>query len=230
MRLFPRSLLIGLALTVASVSANAQPSLQAGPVLANTGAPAGAPTHELGVWTSQAGESEDDFVKRIAVPLRAFTVAQGVEVCGLLMKQTHGDGWKIHMTTNLSQIRCDPVTFVEPGYVTVNQSVHTHPNGNLLTASTEDAALSSYTAGLDRFYPEGSDFSPADYAAGPGYVIVPNPNNIRAHAHVLFQNGGPASRRDLGAIAGSQDGTAPDATATWTVATGNGSGASTYAP
>lgn len=211
-----RTVWMALALTLVSGLAMANESLPVGPVLANTGAPAGAPTHEVGVWTSVPGESEDAFVLRVAVPLRAFTVAQGVEVCGLLMKDA-SDRWMIHVTTNLSQIRCDPVAFSVPGFAPVGMSVHTHPNGNLLTATTEDAALAHLTANLDRFYPEGADFSPADYAAGPGYLIAPNPNT-RAKAHVLVQQGSPASRRDLGPISGSFDGTDPDATAAWTVA------------
>lgn len=225
-----RHLLLGLTLAWASASAVAHDAtVPVGPVLANTGAPAAAPTHEVGEWTSLPGESEDTFVERVAIPLRAFTVAQGVEVCGLLMKQDQGGLWKLHVTTNLSQIRCDPVAFVEPGYTTVNQSVHTHPNGDLLTATAADAALSTMAANLTRFFPEGCDFSPADYAAGPGYLIAPNPNHSpRAHAHVLVQDGSPASRRDLGAIADAD--VLPDSNATWTVATVTNTGTPTHAP
>lgn len=182
-------------------------------------APLAAPSRAIGTWTSKEGESRDDFVLRVAVPLHAYTDKTGFETCGVLMKENQGTRWRLRVTTNQSQLGCLLVSFDDPAFSPTEESLHTHPADGNITPNVHDVALfprSGFRAGHERYTVNGGDFSPLDYAGGPGYVVTPGGVPF-GRPHLLHQEGSATSRRDLGRLP-SMDlaATAPDEDATWT--------------
>lgn len=188
--------LLGAALAFAGMSTPLQAK-----IIPNANAPALAPSIAVGVWTSQASESKDDFVRRVGATLTAYTKANKIEVCGHLMKSRHGEGWRLAMTTSRSHLGCIAVSMDDPDYMATPETVHTHPYIGSVHPSVEDVAIMpgrGFSVGGMRQYFQPEDFSNQDYASGPGYVIVP-PTGPFGRAHVLHQTG-PGTSMDLGAV------------------------------
>lgn len=194
----------------------------AGAVLENSGSPAGAPSRMVGVWTSRPGETKDAFMRRVSVPLYAFTATTGVEACGWLSKERGGERFRVRVLTNGSQMGCALVGFEDPDFEPIGQTIHTHPASNIVTPNAQDVALfpsrgMGHTS-RDRRQLEGGNFSDLDYSVGPGYVVTPG-IQLFGKPHLLFQNGSPSTRKDLGRIPNltNPSDLRPDEVASWVV-------------
>lgn len=173
-----------------------------GMVVNNASAPSAAPSSLLGVWTSRAGETQETFIRRLAVPMHAYTAQSGFEACGLLTQSHDGSQWRVVVTTNQSHMGCIEVGVDDPQFTITGESIHTHPSQvRLIIPNKADAALfpgRGMTPGDGRYQPDSNDFSEIDYQGGPGYVVIPG--GVFSGPRLLHQNGSPASRTDLGRL------------------------------
>lgn len=164
----------------------------------------GAPGHSvpLGVWTSRPGESQDDFMRRLAVPLRTYTDRTGFEACGVIQHEVTGERMRVYVSTNQSQMGCvftvpDDSSFAP---ATRSVSIHTHPGGHSITPNVADAALfSGFLPGMGRYDLHSNRFSNQDYAQGAGYVVIPGAE-VFGHPRLLYQDHRAGVERDLGRL------------------------------
>lgn len=156
----------------------------------------------VGVWTSQAGESQDAFMLRLAVPMHAFTDRTGFEACGLIQHEIGGSRMRVYVTSNQSQIGCASVTVDDPSFALPSrpETIHTHPGGHSITPNVNDAALfSGYLPGRERYDLHSNQFSDRDFAVGPGYVVIPGAE-VFGHPRLLHEDHGPETVSDLGRL------------------------------
>lgn len=179
----------------------------AGQAIVNGPSPAAAPSLAVGTWTSAPGESKDQFMLRVAVPLHAFTEATGFEACGVIAHERNGGSrMRVQVVTNQSQMGCLEIAFDDPDFeipvmVHDRESIHTHPKGSNIRPNAQDVALfpgRGMRAGHERFNLESETFSKLDYEAGPGYVVVPG-QFLGGSAKLLHQEG-PDTKRNVGRL------------------------------
>lgn len=179
----------------------------AGQAIVNGPSPAAAPSLAVGTWTSAPGESKDQFMLRVAVPLQAFTEATGFEACGVIAHERQGGSrMRVQVVTNQSHMGCLEVAFDDPDFeipavVHDRESIHTHPKGSNIRPNAQDVALfpgRGMRAGHERFNLESNDFSKLDYEAGPGYVVVPG-EPLWGRPKLLHQEG-LDTRRNVGRL------------------------------
>ena len=158
----------------------------------------------VGTHLSEPGETKEAFVRRIAPIMEAWTTQTGNEVCGVLA--TDGQNWGVKLTTQRSQVMCFFAATVLPeGMQATTDTIHTHPvppEGSthlLITDETMESLrmvrdrvmVKRINEGHRRLRVQVQGFSPDDYAAGPGYLIV--------GGRLLYQDG-PGVSNDLGHI------------------------------
>jgi hypothetical protein len=140
---------------------------------------------ELSTLTSLPDEGRTAFIKRVAPEFVAYTERTGHEACGVVAVLANGaDGvnptFSIRMSTLDSQIACKNL---EPaaGYVSMGDTIHSHPLKRSVRLTARDAALRGNPAGQLRT--EGLNncrFSDQDYTQ-KGYLI--------ACGKVMYQTG-----------------------------------------
>lgn len=149
------------------------------------------PFVDLGVMDSQANEDLDQFVMRLSHYIDAFTRITQHEACGVIQERTDGQGWRVRVITNRSQIACARVHFEEPGYRATDETIHSHPaNKSYLHANARDTALRGFRCGSTIFI-HPHVFSDGDYANSGGYLVV--------EGKVLHQSG-EGTERTIGMI------------------------------
>lgn len=197
-----------LALTAAGMAPDAHANvsgefMSSNVVIASAHGPTSAPSVALGTWTSKPGESREDFVKRLAVPMHDYTAQTRFEACGILAHNMKTDQWRVQVTTNHSHMGCIEVLFDDPDFIPQPLSIHTHPKGGGVTPNAQDVAMfpqRGMRVGYGRMSLDSEDFSQIDYTGGAGYVVLPGAG-LFGSPSVLYQDGtGPASRQDLGGL------------------------------
>lgn len=164
-------LVAGLILAAAMVHASDSPVAMAGTVNV-----AALPYEAIGQLTSEAGETEQAFLARIAPQLRTYSDRTGFEACGMVA--TDGAShFGVVLGSNHSHIGCvnDP-TRVPDGMTSTGRTIHSHGRQGLRVRATEaDWILMGnpqdpphYIGGFDL-----SHFSDQDYQQ-PGYLATPN--------------------------------------------------------
>lgn len=152
---------------------------------------------EFDTVLSLEGESQDQFVLRIAPLLRERTMETGWELCGALAygEDRHG----VILTSSQSSVACVVHKGLVPGgMVATGLSIHSHPgpNSKQNVFNAMDKALAGYTGHTlnttktgNKRYLDG--FSEQDMRLGPGYLVL--------EQQVLFQQG-PGTVRRVGKI------------------------------
>lgn len=124
---------------------------------------------------SLAGESRDAFFIRAGYELLVFSHNTNYEACGrFAVHRTKGEEQlAIRLWTNLAHKGCVVTLDAPPGFVAVGEHIHSHPTKSPVIFNKNDVTLTKgrYTLGasVPLFI---NDFSPEDYAAGPGYLVA----------------------------------------------------------
>lgn len=146
---------------------------------------------EYETFVSQEGESEQEFVLRVAPTLRDLTKATGWEVCGVLAQGEAGMG--VVLTSSQATIACVlRPELVPEGMEATARSIHSHPGPNTKDVGFTDmdhhlAQASGHrltiARGQDRgrANQRGGGFSTQDFEMGPGYLVL--------EREVLYQEG-----------------------------------------
>ena len=149
---------------------------------------------------AQEGESEQEFVMRVAPTLAYLTKATGWEVCGVLAQGEAGMGVVLtsSQATTACVLRAD---LVPPGMEATTRSIHSHPGPNSKDVGFTDMDHHlAHASGHRLTIARGQDqhkrnrnrtqrggFSTQDFQMGPGYLVL--------EREVLYQEGfGTASR------------------------------------
>ena len=132
------------------------------------------PISQVAIVHSLAGEGLNAFVKRVAPQFVAFTATTGYEACGMIgVRESDGvtnGAFSITIGTVGSHIGCQ-VGPVEAGFVSMNRTVHSHPQSHSIRLSAVDMKVRGTPAGkLRTEYLDNCHFSPQDYSA-PGFLI-----------------------------------------------------------
>ena len=126
--------------------------------------------------------SVDDWIISIAPIAEAYTREHGVEVCGVIARAVDGRLGIVLGSTG-SPYSCGfSHANVPDGFISTGETFHTHPESHGGKAKLTMAQRRQF--GSHRI--SEKDFSPADYADGPGYVLT--------NEYLLYQNG-PDTRR-----------------------------------
>ncbi len=132
------------------------------------------------------GESQDQYLVRLAQWMLNYTTGTNYEICGALAKSESGQ-LSVRLFTNNSHISCANTGAVAPGYVATGDSIHSHPVNERFTINDADRAFIRDRIGGGQvkrnaaFAAGGKDFSDQDYLSGPGYLV--------AHGRLLYQSG-----------------------------------------
>jgi hypothetical protein len=155
-------------------------------------APAGFQMYyqDLGSFVSHPGESKEKFMARVGSFLAYYTKVQGWEACGMVQESNAGDGWRVRLITNGSQLGCARIHFDTPGYTSTDESIHSHPSDGTAKVSRQDNLLQPYLMCGAYVRKQAHDFSEIDRRAGSGYLVTPA--KMLTGPRLLFQDGGEA--------------------------------------
>lgn len=122
---------------------------------------------------SQPGESEVAFLTRAGAQMHAYSVAHGVETCGVVGKSA--TGYAIVLGTNNSHIGCIFLhAQVLPGYVDSGDVIHSHiPDDKTYIENVVDAQLAGQpvsNAQVRIKITSTNHFSAEDFADKSGYL------------------------------------------------------------
>lgn len=159
-------------------------SLVATCAVARTMTAAELPYEHIADYASQAGETKQAFLLRMAPIFRVWADKTGMEACAEIGASDDGQ-YGLVVGTNHSHLGCviDP-TRVLPGMHATNETIHTHGRGVQFAPNAADMVM------MDPQTAESVDavramrrpllggqvlnrFSAMDYASGPGYLATP---------------------------------------------------------
>ena len=138
----------------------------------------GLPYNQVSVEVSREGESLDEFVVRIAPVLDAFTAQTEWEACGVLAQDAQGRYATVIGSVQASLSCATSADNVPEGFASIGQTVHSHPNTPDVRPTGSDQALQEMFGIRAVPYkrveknPGSRGFSPVDFQAGPGYLVV----------------------------------------------------------
>lgn len=138
----------------------------------------GLPYEQVAVEVSEPGESLDGFVLRLAPVLDAFTARTEWEACGVLAQDEAGRYAAVIGSVQASLSCATSTENVPEGFVAMGQSIHSHPATPDVRPTPSDEAIqrmhgirgAAYKAVKKNTGSKG--FSPVDFQAGPGYLVV----------------------------------------------------------
>ncbi len=154
------------------------PSLFMTPLQANLK----APFVELGAMDSTPGETQADFLIRVAQAMDLFSRKTAFEACGVLLASAQKNAWRVRLTTNRSHIACVMVSFDEKGFVPTGLDIHSHPRvvGGTHVNAQDVLRNPAFTCG-QHIVVFDEQFSGKDLDRGPGYLV--------SRGRLLFQRG-----------------------------------------
>lgn len=131
---------------------------------------------------SHPGEAPQDFMMRVAQPLRAFAEWTSLEACGYLTHDPTTDTFGIRLTTNGGHAFCVNSiqhAYLEPGFRLTTTTLHNHPTADRYAPTLADQTVFTLLKGphagplpaLQRNFGM-LGFSPQDIQAGPGYLVA----------------------------------------------------------
>lgn len=150
-----------------------------------------APAHaadiytEYETFTSQPGETESEFVMRVAPYVRDKTIETGWELCGAIAR--NGEQLGVTLTSSQSALACALRHNVVPeGMTSTQRSIHSHPGPNskqidrtqmdqTLGAQAGHSLLLRLPLSEQRRLQAKSKrdgFSSQDMETGPGYLVL----------------------------------------------------------
>jgi hypothetical protein len=141
-----------------------------------------APFVELGAMDSTSGETQKDFLVRVAQAMDVFTRTTQHEVCGVIMVNPEQNAWRVRLTTNRSHLACVMVVFDETGYVRMGEDIHSQPRieGGTQANAQDILRRRDFSCG-ERIHIFDEDFSKVDFDHGPGYLV--------SRGRLLYQHG-----------------------------------------
>lgn len=92
----------------------------------------------IGTFTSQPGESMDQFVTRVAPEAVAYTMKHNVEVCGMIAKE--GEGYVLTVKTQNVNNGCT----IEVPVNSTGMTFHTHPSPIAFKFHDKDFQMPGY--------------------------------------------------------------------------------------
>lgn len=143
-----------------------------------------SPFVELGALDSRPGESEDEFLVRVARVMDAFTRHTNHEACAVIMIHDSSLSWRARVTTNRSHLSCTMVLFDEPGFSRWGPDIHSHPyvpDGVL--ANAQDVLRNPHFQCGQHIKIFDERFSGQDLERGEGYLV--------SRGRLLYQDGHP---------------------------------------
>lgn len=131
-----------------------------------------APFVELGAMDSWPGESQHDFLVRVAQAMDLYSRQTSFEACGVILKASGASMWRVRLTTHRSHIACLMVSFDEPGFAPTGEDIHSHPRvvGGTL-ANAQDVERNPRFVCNQRMVVFDERFSERDLDRGPGYLV-----------------------------------------------------------
>lgn len=134
------------------------------------------PYEHIANFTSQPGESEQAFLMRIGPSLRAYSNKTGFESCGVIASDGKGH-FGVVLGSNHSHLACvNDESRVPKGMTSTGETIHSHGRQGSFNMNKSDKILSGIDAGSGLIPVHGQildQFSPTDYASGPGYLATP---------------------------------------------------------
>lgn len=132
---------------------------------------------DVSVYISPPGQPMDDFIKEVGPQLSKWTLENGVEACGYIAINQDTGQYSVVMGTIRSQLDCPMLSDrVLPGFTRTGESLHSHPRaddrGYIVVTERTRALSNSGLAHNERVPIGATNFSGADYALGPGYLVV----------------------------------------------------------
>ena len=147
---------------------------------------------EITTLTSEANESDRDFIVRTGTWLRNFTVSGGYEGCSNICRAPDGRLGAI-LSTNNSHFACSLTSRCPEGFSLTGESIHSHPASYANIKFNEaDIAFASDVSPSRRVLMNQSmridsgRFSDPDIESGPGYLVT--------DTSILHQSGPRTSR------------------------------------
>ena len=126
----------------------------------------------LSTMISKDGELKEDFIKRAASNMAAFTEKSGKEACSTIYKSQNGKT-ALYITTSNSQLGCVYTINPPEGFSKTEETLHTHPKARSSALTSDDRKFLMYQEREEtivHFTPD--HFSPFDEEIGPGYLAV----------------------------------------------------------
>ena len=135
------------------------------------------PYQHIADYTSNQGETEIQFMKRIGKEMHAYSQANGVETCGVIGKSA--SGYSIILGTNLSHIGCIFLhDHLIAGYTDSGDVIHSHiPDNKTYILSPVDAIMAHIPMPAEQTrikIDSSSHFSKWDFDPPSGYLATPN--------------------------------------------------------
>lgn len=120
---------------------------------------------------SEAGETQEQFLVRVALAMRSVTAETGFEYCGRLGMSE--DGFAIVLSTNESQIGCLVSNDMVDGYAPVALHIHSHPHARRVRLTENDMVFAKKGTRVGQTLPVHSHtFSDTDYNGSAGYLVT----------------------------------------------------------
>jgi hypothetical protein len=145
------------------------------------------PVVELTTLAQKDGESNDQFMARAGQWGKNYTTGTNEEICANVCSSPSGQ-LSMRLFTNTSHLACATMSACSAGSAMTGDTFHTHPVDEQFSMNDADrsfvrdrSASANIVARHANFSAEGRDFSDADYAGGPGYVV--------AKGKLLYQHG-----------------------------------------
>lgn len=134
------------------------------------------PREPVSEHISEPGETLENFLMRDVGPaLNSFTRETGHEGCGVIA--TDGARFAVRLGSDGVQHGCAiHLADVPTGFTSTREHIHSHPNMPILRLTRRDREWSAHHWSQSPPRELRNDgkagFSPADYAAGPGWLVV----------------------------------------------------------
>lgn len=138
----------------------------------------GLPYNQVSVEVSSPDETLDGFVLRAAPILDAFTAQTEWEACGVLAQDDQGRYATVIGSVQASLSCATSTDNVPVGFAPIGQTIHSHPSTPDVRPTGSDQALQQMFGIRGAPYkrveknPGSRGFSPVDFQAGPGYLVV----------------------------------------------------------
>lgn len=152
----------------------------------------------LATFEAKPGETDHEFFLRKGMFFRGVTESTGFEACAQICRAPDGRPGMVVSTSN-AHIGCAIVETCPVGMTLTRESIHSHPTAAVIKLNDNDRAFLEARPGATRVQRYDRrrldhrkvEFSPVDYAGGPGYLV---------HGNVLMYQAGEGTARVIGQI------------------------------
>ena len=134
------------------------------------------PFSQIGVYTSENGESERAFLLRIAPVLATYTHKTGWEACAMIATNGHGE-FGVVLGSNHVHMGClSGQAGIPDGMTLTGETLHSHPEKTTIMINHDDEIYERATGMKNlhqtEFHGSPKVFSIVDFSGGPGYLVA----------------------------------------------------------